>query len=76
MRWGVCILVSRVTYLSSVVSMFFYRKMWGIGRLTPLFGRFTPFGVENSKKKITFASAKGSNRICNMTPGLGQKIKY
>ena len=50
--------------------------MWGIGRLTPLFGRFTPFGVENSKKKITFASAKGSNRICNMTPGLGQKIKY
>ena len=37
--------------------------MWGVGRLTPHFCRFTPLGVENSKKKITFASAKGSNYL-------------
>ena len=37
--------------------------MWGVGRLTPHFCRFTPLGVEYSKKKITFASAKGSNYL-------------
>ena len=48
--------------------------MWGVGRLTPHFCRFTPLGVENSKKKITFASAKGSNYSRGVPRGHRQKI--